>query len=317
MDRPVDASAADWRRIVALGRNTASYKFSLAQTLLELGQQEREFLALEDLALPFAKRVAAHLKSARQGVMATSKFLSACAYFNEGRVSEDTLRDAALELGFRNVIDAFHVVDDADTDTRFFIDERRGGGLPGIRLTDDALRLATEPEVARCLDREAEGRWNLVEQAWETRHSTGQLLIVQYDPPEEILVEALSGKRRPITVARWALNSYQRGRCFYCYEQITVFPGSDTTADVDHVFPHRLMASGFPFYLDSPWNLVLACQNCNRGAGGKFGALQSRDYLERLARRNEAFIASHHLLGETLTSLRDHRHPSGATSSKP
>lgn len=293
-------SIRDWRSIVALGRNTASYKFALAQAILELGASDQDFIALEDLALPFATRVARHLETKPQGVMGSSRFLHACRWFNEGRVSVADLQDAAVELGFRNVIDAFHRVGSSDTGVRFFIDERRSGVQPGIRLTDLALTLATEKSVAETLDREAEGRWNLVESAWDEKHATGSQLIVEYDFDSEVIVPAIKGKRRPITAARWALNSYQRGRCFYCYEVINLNSGSPEYPDVDHYFPHHLMAAGLMANLDSPWNLVLACQRCNRGSRGKFGKLPHESLHERLWKRNEWLIESQHPLRETI-----------------
>lgn len=45
---------------------------------------------------------------------------------------------------------------------------------------------------------------------------------------------------------------------------------------------------------------MLACQNCNRGIGGKSDRVPSVKLLERLNRRNEFLIDSHHPLRETL-----------------
>ena len=42
-----------WRSIILLGKNVASYKFSLAKTLLEIPKQKTE-ITLDELALPFA-----------------------------------------------------------------------------------------------------------------------------------------------------------------------------------------------------------------------------------------------------------------------
>lgn len=51
--------------------------------------------------------------------------------------------------------------------------------------------------------------------------------------------------------------------------------------------------------LNGVWNLVLACPNCNRGANGKFAKVPSIKYLERLHKRNEFLISSHHPLRES------------------
>jgi hypothetical protein len=48
------------------------------------------------------------------------------------------------------------------------------------------------------------------------------------------------------------------------------------------------------------WNLVLACQGCNRGTDGKLGKLAHIRFLEKVHTRNEHYISSHHPLRETI-----------------
>jgi len=69
---------------------------------------------------------------------------------------------------------------------------------------------------------------------------------------------------------------------------------------VDHFFPHTLKQHGFGSIVDGVWNLVLSCSECNRGVGGKFARVPTIRLLERLNRRNEFLISSHHPLRETL-----------------
>jgi hypothetical protein len=285
-----------WRSIVLFGRNVASYKFALAKSLLELSETSDDLIKIEQLAIPFSRNICEHIAHVdRQGTFERSKFLDACRFYNAGRITEDELRDATAIFGFNNVIDAFHVVGSTDVPTRFFIDERSTGG--GIRLTQSMLELAAST-CAADLVLEAESRWRLVEEAW-TGKAQGKQVVVLYDAPRELLVPALTGKRRPITAVRPALNGYQKGHCFYCFAPISIV-GSDLSSDVDHFLPHTLMSRGLPFNLDSPWNLVLACSTCNRGAGGKFATLPHDRYLERLHHRNEFLIGSNHPLRETL-----------------
>ena len=52
--------------------------------------------------------------------------------------------------------------------------------------------------------------------------------------------------------------------------------------------------------LDGVWNLVLACRQCNRGTAGKFAQVPAKSLLERLHRRNNYLIDSHHPLRRTL-----------------
>lgn len=128
-----------WRAIILFGQNVASYKFALGGALLEVGGGP-EAVSLEALALPFAKRVAGHLASHdKQGTFESSRFLDACRAFNRGELDEDGLRAMTAQLGFANVIDAFHIVDKAEVAERFFVDERWTGG--GIRLTDNLRSL--------------------------------------------------------------------------------------------------------------------------------------------------------------------------------
>ncbi len=285
-----------WRSIVLFGRNVASYKFALAKSLLELSQSGEEQVPLELLAVPFARNVCEHIARVdRQGTFERSKFLDACRFYNAGRINDGELRTATVLLGFNNVIDAFHVVGQGEVPTRFFIDERSTTG--SIRLTDEMLELATSRDAVD-LGLETEARWRLVEEAWHGK-AEGQQVIVLYDAPRELLVPALTGRRQSITEVRPALNGYQKGHCFYCFAPMSL-TGQGIAPDVDHFLPHALMSRGLPLDLDSPWNLVLACSNCNRGTAGKFAAIPHRRYLERLHRRNEFLISSNHPLKETL-----------------
>ncbi len=289
-----------WRGIVLFGRNVATYKFALAKSLLELGVEQREEVPLEDLAEPFSRHLCEHLRHAdRQGTFERSQFLDACRAFNRGELNAEGLRDATVRLGFENVIDAFHVVGNRPVAVRFFEDERRGR-IRGIRLTDELLGLV-ESLGPSDLSAEAEARWRLVETAWSLGLPT-HMLAIGYDSDSELLLAPNQVRRKTITPARDALNGYQRGKCFYCFGSIGIKPGGADLAHVDHFFPHVLKRTGLGarINLDGVWNLVLACQRCNAGAGGKWMLLPAPPYLERLHRRNEYLIRSHHPLRETL-----------------
>jgi hypothetical protein len=151
-----------WRAIILFGRNVASYKFALAGSLLEIGAGS-ESVDLDELAVPFARRVAEHLRAHdKQGTFVRSRFLDACRALNRGELDESTLQAATAKLGFVNVIDAFHIVDASEVGNRFFIDERRNG--KGIRLTDQ-LRSLVHEQAAGDPGVELEARWRLVETA--------------------------------------------------------------------------------------------------------------------------------------------------------
>ncbi len=168
------------------------------------------------------------------------------------------------------------------------------------RRTRAGWRIAADSGTKSPLEAEAESRWRLVESAWHERRSTGAVLRVEYDRPSEMIVRGMLGHRRSITWVRPGLSGYQASACFYCGAPVTPLLGLEHSADVDHFFPHMLMARGIFFDLDDVWNLVLACAVCNRGAAGKFGRLAHGDFLERLWQRNERLINSHHPLRESI-----------------
>lgn len=288
-----------WRSIILFGRNVASYKFALAKSLIELGDREQELILLEDLAEPFARHVCEHLRlSPKQGTSPSSKFLDACRSFNSDELTKSDLIAQTTKLGFVNVIDAFHVVNQGEIPKRFFIDERQQNG--GIRLTDDFFHMFEEGRAV-VLGEEVEARWRLVETAWSlglSRNLTG----IQHDDECGLLFAATSDRRVAVTSSRSALNGYQKGRCFYCFDRISVLEGDIFLADVDHFFPHTLKAEMPYAHLDGVWNLVLACKDCNRGHDGKFAKLPNTRLLGRLHTRNEFLIGSHHPLRETLMS---------------
>jgi 5-methylcytosine-specific restriction endonuclease McrA len=282
-----------FRSIVLFGRNVASYKFALAKTILRLANEGRQDVPLSDLAPPFATEICRHLNIApKQATSASSRFLDVCCSFNAGEISESELIETTTRLGFANVIDAFHVVGPGDIPIRFFTDQRNTN-RPGITLTDELLELA--PRRSSDLDAEAEARWRLVETAWELGTSRA---TISFDANSGALTTPT--RRRSVTSATHALTGYQRGKCFYCYRSIGLTQGSTELADIDHVFPHVLARLGLLSNIDGIWNLVLACPQCNRGPSGKFDYTPAALYIERLHRRNEYLISSHHPLRETL-----------------
>lgn len=287
-----------WRAIILFGRNVASYKFALAKSLLEMDAKGGELVRLEELAIPFSRHVCEHLrKEKKQSTSASSQFLQTCDKFNRGEITEAQLVDATVRLGFNNVIDAFHNVNQQEISVRFFADERPTGG---IRLTDSFFTLQAADE-ARDLPDEVESRWRLVETAWALNVSRN-VVAVDYDSETEAFFTSMSGRRRNITSCRGALNGYQKGKCFYCSSSVSILSGDAALADVDHFFPHVLAQKSalFAQLINGVWNLVLACAGCNRGVDGKGARVPDLEILHRLHRRNEYLITSHHPLRETI-----------------
>jgi 5-methylcytosine-specific restriction endonuclease McrA len=289
-----------WRSIVLFGDNAASYKFALAKSLIEIAPTGKTFVTLEQLAQPFTRHICTHLKHQnKQTTSKSSQFLDACRQFNAGEIGDDELTKIATKKGFENVIDAFHNVNQSELPQRFFTDERKSQ-RKGIALTDELFKLLESGEFTN-LDLEVESRWQLVETAWGMGISRN-LLQIQVDDDKQLLFVPIDKVRRiEITSIRGALNGYQKGKCFYCFDKISVALKAEDLADVDHFFPHKLRILNLNQFTDNVWNLVLACQKCNRGAaGGKFAQLPSPKLRDRLYIRNERLIDSHHPLQQTL-----------------
>jgi hypothetical protein len=89
------------------------------------------FVRLEDLSVPYAASICEHLLAEdRQSTSARSRFLEACRSRNRGELDAAQLAEVTVQLGFNNVIDAFHISRGGEpTQTRFFIDERAGRRL--------------------------------------------------------------------------------------------------------------------------------------------------------------------------------------------
>ncbi len=322
-----------WRSVILFGRNVASYKFALAKSLLELALAGRTEITLEALAEPFSRHLCEHIAhSPKQVTSSGSRFLDTCRAYNDGTATRDELLLTTVRNGFNNVIDAFHIVGGSALPIRFY-EKDHSPSARKIILTDEIFRLR-DTAFSDNLIPEAEARWRLVETAWEQGISTG-LLAIEYTAIGDLLLTGSKNRRKAVTSARAALNGYQKGKCFYCFGDISIgdtaaapaiiLPedidasiadpprilrvsetapvyGDDTSTlcDVDHFFPHTLQRYFPQTNLSGIWNLVLACKNCNRGTDGKSDRVPALKYLNRLHTRNEFLIGSHHPLRETL-----------------
>ena len=286
-----------WRSIVLYGRNVASYKFALAKSLIDLNKQPNDLIKLEDLAVPFSKHICEHLKdNDKQIISKSSTFLNTCRKYNSNEIALDELVQTTKKIGFNNVIDAFHEVNGSPIPQSFYIDERKENG--GIRITDNFFQLNELQESENFLN-EVEARWRLVETAWQLGLSVN-LLEVKYDKEKEVFYIDASNRRIDVTSSRNALNGYQKSKCFFCYDYVSVLKYSSYLGHVDHFFPHTLKDKPFDGYVDGIWNLALSCRLCNNGPNGKFAKLPIIKLLERLNKRNEYFCSSHHPLRETI-----------------
>lgn len=289
---------SQWRALILFGKNSATYKFAFAKSLLDLVSEERTSISLEELAQPFSRYITEHLKANdKQGNSNSSKFLNYCREYNRGGISEEELLKQTEKLGFVNVVDAFQNVNGGQIPNPFY-EKNYSGQRKEIVITDHLLQLKDNFHFQN-LDQEVEARWKLVETAWNLKINPN-LLEVKYDEDKSLFfLENDFMRRTDITSVRDALNGYQKGKCFYSFQDISINKGASDLCEVDHFLPHinKLYHAESKANINGVWNLVLADSEVNRSKGAKVPELR---FLHRLYNRNEFYISSKHPLAETI-----------------
>jgi hypothetical protein len=291
---------SQWRAIILFGKNSATYKFAFGKALLQLTSQETNSVTLKDLSPLFVDSILNHLKhNDKQGSAGSSLFLDACRQFNKNEITYDNLLDITEKHGFVNVVDAFQNVNGDIIPNRFY-EKDYHGKTKRIVITDDLLKLKDSVQFAN-FDSEVEARWNLVETAWNIDIHPSLLEVKIDDNLQTLFLESDLMRRKDITSARSSLNGYQKGKCFYSFQDISIQSGDSNLCAVDHFFPHvhKLRLSDMGSNVNGVWNLVLADKYVNLDKRAKIPELK---YLERLYKRNEFYIASKHPLGETIVN---------------
>ncbi|MQN01191.1 MAG: hypothetical protein DUD27_03265 [Lachnospiraceae bacterium] len=134
-----------WRSIILFGRNVATYKFALAKSLLELANKGKTEITLEELSEPYTRNLCEHIKKcAKQTTSKSSRFLKACADYNDGKITHQELIKMAICYGFNNVIDAFHVVGKKEIPVKFYEKDYKFDDKK-IILTDNMFKLIESP----------------------------------------------------------------------------------------------------------------------------------------------------------------------------
>lgn len=291
---------SQWRAIILFGKNSATYKFAFAKSLLSIIDKGITTVKLEELAIPFANSIVEHLKkSDKQGNAGSSKFLEGCRSFINEKITKEELYSLTHRLGFVNVVDAFQNLNGGIIPNPFY-EKNYSQGQKEIVVTDNLLKIK-ELFQFRNLDQEVEARWNLVETAWNLQINP-KLLEVKYDEDKSLLfIESNSNQMRriDITSVRDSLNGYQKGKCFYSYQDISIFKNDQNICEVDHFLPHanKLEHLKSGANINNVWNLVLADPNINNDKRAKIPEIK---FLERLNNRNEFYIESKHPLAETI-----------------
>ena len=289
---------SQWRAIILFGKNSATYKFAFAKSLLGLIEQEKTKVSLDELAIPFANSIVEHLKkSDKQGNAGSSKFLEGCRKYINDTITKEDLYNLTEKYGFVNVVDAFQNVNGGTIPNPFY-EKNYSQGKKEIVVTDNLLKIK-ESFQYRNLEQEVEARWNLVETAWNLQINPN-LLEVKYDESKSLFfIESNLMRRIDITSVRDSLNGYQKGKCFYSYQDISINKNDINICEVDHFLPHvnKLAHSQTGANINGVWNLVLADSSINLH---KKARIPEERFLHRLYNRNEFYIESKHPLAETI-----------------
>ena len=106
-------------------------------------------------------------------------------------------------------------------------------------------------------------------------------------------------RRIDVTSVRDSLNGYQKGKCFYSFQDISINKNDINTCAVDHFLPHvnKLEHAQRGSNINGVWNLVLSDSSINLDKKAKIPEVR---FLERLFNRNEFYIESKHPLAETI-----------------
>ncbi|MDG1453974.1 MAG: HNH endonuclease domain-containing protein [Methylophilaceae bacterium] len=289
-----------WRSLILFGKNSATYKFAFAKSLLDLVEHGSTVIYLEELALTYSSHIVNHLRNHdKQGSSQTSQFLEACRNRRDGLISDEELYKITLKKGFVNVVDAFQNVAGGEVLNKFYEKDYSGKGQRLI-ITDDLLSLKSRYQYVN-LNEEVEGRWRLVETAWNVGISPHLIQVEHNIENDNLFLQTSLMKRLDVTSARSALNGYQKGKCFYCYRDISINSGEDDICHVDHFLPHVHKREHLPANINGVWNLVLSCSTCN-GSSEKGARVAEKEYLLHLYKRNEFYILSQHPLAETIVN---------------
>lgn len=293
-----------WRLAVLMGANARTYKFALADALIEHASEGRSSVTLRELATSYTSAIIRHSANGPQAPASTKlapkDFLSLVNKFRESSPGDapptEELVDAAVRAMPGMVMQKFHNLrGGVETPHRFY--SLRGPGRDAAVDFTPALKAVAGSTELHSLSSELDARWQIVEASFAS--GVGQSLMGQglgVDLSLEHLLE--KRRRRPVAGLTAAVVGFQYGRCLICWEPLEPL---DSVA-IDHVFPFSFMKNGRALIdqhldLDAVWNLAPAHASCN---GQKSNRPPTRVEIFRLGQRNEAIMLSPHPLRQTL-----------------
>jgi hypothetical protein len=281
-----------FRTIVLFGKNVSTYKFALGSVLMK--QDPKSEIRITDITQDFLKELYSHYQqSPKQWTGGENSVTRAFDTYANGGNWEEMVKVAEKSI-YNNVFDAFHNIGGSSIKDECRLFEYNK--VSKILTLTDTLNKILHKELSKStIINENQTRWRLVEEAWRNSLSPN---ILEYDNGEFHSYNLLNPDIR--TNLRSAVNvllPYQKGRCFYCNKEINQNASvcDHDFPDVDHVFPFSslIRRNIRPLRSNGIWNLVIACQECNRGNSGKFDSPPSPKYFQKLLTRNILFTEEH------------------------
>lgn len=265
-----------WRALILYGLNAATYKIALGHCLIDLSNQGKTNVTMNELAVVFFDLYHERLKNNKPQLNMPKRrtvMEKIVDLHNMGKLSRAAAIERVENEAFNDVISRFHNIGNISI-PKFYEQTPNG-----IVLTDNLFEVFTS-EKGEMLSQELLSRWDLLEAAFEIKRENNELIN---DVRKFYLSKGY--ERTSVTHTIPVLNGYQQDVCFYCGEHM------HKDIHVDHVIPRQFINH------DEIWNLALAHGLCNER---KSDYLPGIDYIEKLIERNEHFIKSNHPISNKL-----------------
>jgi 5-methylcytosine-specific restriction endonuclease McrA len=283
-----------FRTILLFGKNVSTYKFALCSALLS--QNTKSEIRYSDLTNSFLNELYRHYEVAPQQWTGGANIVtnSFDKYKEDG--NWDELVKVAEANVYKYVFDAFHNIGGSSVSDNHLLFEHNKKDKKLI-FTDSLNSILDNHTLKAIILKENESRWLVVEEAWKNGLSPN---LLEYNSSDNNLYSfnIIKGSERTnLRSAVDVLLPYQKGYCFYCNKKINANASKEQHdfPDVDHFWPFSFLNKFdiTPLHVNGIWNLVISCQECNRGGSGKFDSPPSIDYFHKLLNRNLLFTEEH------------------------
>lgn len=276
------------RSVLVFGTNTYSYKFALLEALLSL--DPKSHYEYDEIWPKFLEIFLNRIKEQPKQGSRSDGLPAYCLKYLEKKVTYDDLQKKTRQDMKKYVFDAFQKVGGESLKDEYSLFDWKGVSQ-GLYVKDNLLEIIESPNLNEMIKSENQTRWQIVEEAWKEGIAS---CLIEYDEEHNKLFKVEKSKRVPLRSAINAFMPYQKGRCFYCKRKLNQFGKTidPNYPEVDHVIPYaRLRDLGeSQANINGLWNLVLACRDCNRD---KSDTIPHKDYIEKLASRNQYLIIEH------------------------